>query len=61
MAKESKSVDLGELQNTFTMTKRTLAAAESVLKRSQDARDKALAAHKAADQALRDATRAVLG
>ncbi len=59
--KTTKPVDLGELQNTLIITKRAAVAAEGVLKRAQEARDRSRAAAQAADQALRDATRAVLG
>lgn len=55
------SIDLGEIQQTFQVTKRAAQAAEAVLKRSQEARDRAKAAAQAAEAALRDATRALLG
>lgn len=62
MPKErSPSINLGEIQTTFVVSKRALAASEQVLKRAQDARDKARAGFSAAEAALRDATRALLG
>ncbi len=60
-AVKTKGVDLGLLQTTFETTTRDWHAAERALANAQDLRDKKRAAAKLADQALRDATRTVLG
>lgn len=56
-----KSVNLGRLQSNFETTAKALKAAERALKRAQDNRDAAKAAHEAANTALRDGSRTVLG
>lgn len=59
--KTSKSVDLGQAQGEFEVSQKEWQAAERALARAQELRDKCKARYAAADVALRDATRAVLG
>jgi hypothetical protein len=54
-------LDLGKLQRAFSDARAGLRLAEGALKRAQDSRDAARVKAGAAEQALRDATRAVLG
>ncbi len=58
---KTQAIDLGTLQEAFQLSQRDWHSAERALAQAQDLRDKKRAAAKAADQALRDATRTVLG
>lgn len=58
---KTKSVDLGKAQEEFEASQRDWQASERAMARAQEDRDKKLAKYRAADTALRDASRAVLG
>ena len=63
MAKSTKttSINLGQLQEEFQLSQREWQASERALARAQESRDSFRAKAQAADAALRDATRTVLG
>lgn len=61
MRETEKAINLGRLQTQFETTARAAKAAERALKRAQEARDTSRAQAVAAETALRDATRTVLG
>ncbi len=61
MKVKSKTVDLGKAQEEFEASQREWQAAERALARALEDRDKKKARAVAADEALRGATRTVLG
>lgn len=60
-AAKGKGVDLGTLQAGFEQAQRNWQASERSLALAQELRDKNKAKYLALDQALRDASRTVLG
>lgn len=61
MAAKDKSVDLGMLQDNLIVAKKKLLADEKALERAHQAYDCSKEEHSKAVQALKDATRTVLG
>lgn len=61
MKEKKRSVDLGQAQGEFEQANREWQAAERALARAQEIRDRAKGRATAADLALRDAARLVLG
>lgn len=57
----SQALDLGKLQGFLQASSQAEISAEKALVRAQDTRDRARALRAKVEQALRDATRAVLG
>ena len=57
---KAKPIDLGVLQDTLNATKKQLAADTKALEKAQSAYDKSRAAHGAAYQDLKQASRVVL-
>lgn len=58
---KAQAIDLGRLQAEFETRQREWHATERALARAQEARDMARSKAQSADNALRDATRTVLG
>lgn len=58
---KGKGVDLGQLQADFEAGQKAWQTSERALARAQEQRDKDRSAFQAADRALRDASRTVLG
>lgn len=58
---KAKASDLGALQVDFEKKHKVANAASKALERAQDAADRALHEEGAAEQALKNATRSVLG
>lgn len=61
MPKNNKSVDLGALQEAFEQAQKNWQSAERALANAQALRDTNKTKYQSADQALRAATRSVLG